>query len=194
MNAQQSPSIQSYNPNALPRDIRVRGSKSAFPHYRTRIMKSMTPTLHNQSPNTEKHNTHPEKNEDTNAHHTTRTKNHTPINFYRKGATINKVWEIQRTNNSKKCIKHGKILERHKSLLKIRFPEVTGQEIIHKQSSQQKIKIPHHVNSLLTVSGGFSAPQAIQGSRHYYYNIILTNPRQRAAPPRLTPSTYCPVT
>jgi hypothetical protein len=65
-------------------------------------MKNRPPTTHNQPSNIEKHNTHPENNEDTNAQHTPSTKNYASPNYW-KGAQINKPFGILRTNDSKKC-------------------------------------------------------------------------------------------
>ena len=77
MTAHQGPS-NTYNttPNALPRDIRVRGSKPANQHYRNPSMEHRSAKTHTQSSNTEKHHTHPRNNEDTITQQTPGTKNY----------------------------------------------------------------------------------------------------------------------
>ena len=83
MTAHQGPS-NTYNitPNALPRDIRVRGSKPANQHYRNQSMEHRSSTTHTQPSNTEKHHTHPRNNEDTNTQQTPSTKNYYSPNSF----------------------------------------------------------------------------------------------------------------
>jgi hypothetical protein len=77
MTAYQGPSnIHNITPNALPRDIRVRGSKPVNLHYRTQSMVHRPSTTHTQPPNTEKHHTQPRNNDDTNIQQIPSTKIH----------------------------------------------------------------------------------------------------------------------
>ena len=89
------------NLNALPRDIRVRGSKPVNSYYRIQSMEHKSSTTHTQPSNTEKHSTQPKNNEDTNIQQTPSTKNHSPSNSYRKGTETHKSFALLHTNDSK---------------------------------------------------------------------------------------------
>ena len=69
-------------------------------------MKYRPPTIHNQLPNTERHNIQPKHNEGTKTQLTTSTKNFISIKFHWKGDTRNKPRAIQRTNDLKKHTNH----------------------------------------------------------------------------------------
>ena len=91
MTAHQGPSNTYYTtPNALPRDIRVRGSKPVNHTTVTNQWNIDHPTTHTQPSNTEKHHTHPRNNEDTNTQQTPSTKNYYLTQLFRKGTEINK--------------------------------------------------------------------------------------------------------
>ena len=106
MTAYQGPS-NTYNttPNALPRDIRVRGSKPANQHYRNPSMEHRSVKTHTQSSNTEKHHTHPRNNEDTNTQQTPGTKNSYSPKLFLKGTEIN-ISSALHTNISKIYTNH----------------------------------------------------------------------------------------
>jgi hypothetical protein len=140
-------------------------------------MKNKPPTTHNQSLNTEKHNTHTENNEDTSAQHTPGTKNYASPNSYWRGAQINKPLAILSTNDGKctnqteKTNKLDQTLGNHQISQINYIPEEPAQKITQKQSTKHKQIIPQHETLVPPVYGGFSAPQAFQGSRHIYFNL-----------------------
>ena len=179
MNAHQGPSNSySITPNALPRDIRVRGSKSVKPHYRNLSMENRASTTHTQPSNTEKHYTHPENNADTNAHHTPNTKDYSSPNSYRKGTQINKPFALSHTNDSKICTnnteKPNKLDQtrgNHTISQSIYTPEEPAKNITQKQSTKHKQIIPHHKTPIPSVSGFLYASQSFRGSRHFYCNF-----------------------
>ena len=177
MTAYQGPS-NTYNitPNALPRDIRVRGSKPVNLHYRTQSMVHRPSTTHTQPSNTEKHHTHPRNNEDTNTQQIPSTKNHSSPNSYRKGTEIYKSFALLHTNDSKthtnyteEINKMDQTLGNHKLSQPIYIPEEPVMEITQKQSSKHKQIIPQHETLIPPVFGGFSAPQSLQVSRHFNF-------------------------
>ena len=164
-------------PNALPRDIRVRGSKPANPHYHNQSMEHRSSTTHTQSSNTERHYTHPKYNEDTNTQQTPSTKNYSSPNFYRKGTDINKSCALLHTNDSKIYTKNteeinktDQTLGNHKIFQLIYIPEEPATKITQKQPTKHKQIIPQREALIPPVFGGLSAPQSLRGSRHVTFN------------------------
>ena len=175
MTAHQGPSnIYNTTPNALPRDIRVRGSKPVIQHYRNPSMEHRSVKTHNQSSNTEKHHTHPRNNEDTITQQTPGTQNYYSPKLLLKGTEIN-ISPASHTNIPKIYTNHTEETNKtdptpgnHKNFQLIHIPEEPAKKITQKHSTKHKQIQPQHETLILPLSGVFSAPQSFRVSRHFY--------------------------
>ena len=176
MNAHQGPSnTHTIPPNALPRDIRVRGSKPANQHYRNQSLEHRSKT-YTQSSNTVKHQTHPRNNEDINTQQTPSTKNYYSPNFLLKETEIHissalptNIFKIH-TNYTEEINKTDQTPGNHKIFQLIHIPEEPATKITQKQSTNNKQTIPQHETLIPPLFGVLSAPRSPRGSRHFYFN------------------------
>jgi hypothetical protein len=123
MNAQQGPSITSYTtPNALPRDIRVWGSKSAnttHPWARILILNARKTRI--TSINTQKHNTQPENTVHTPEQHATSNKKRTSTNSHWKEVANHRTRTTQCAFKTNKLVKKELTLENTNISSKLAF-------------------------------------------------------------------------